>query len=164
MWVYFSPLDSEDSSCATILVEKTNIFLISGVMSFQTVGAGTSLAVQWLSLHTSNEGGTGLIPGQRTKIPHAMRCGCQKKEGIKIVGAKWAASVFLHNSYFLSGNNWVRGRSHLQTFTGGWAMWPALTNEREAEGKCITSERKWGNLDTIPGFLLCFCRDPGATS
>ena len=35
------------------------------------------------------------------------------------------------------------------------------TNEREAEGKCITSERKWGNLGTIPGFLLSFCRDPG---
>ena len=26
--------------------------------------------VQWLRLQVSNEGGTGLIPGQGTKIPH----------------------------------------------------------------------------------------------
>ena len=32
---------------------------------------GTSLAVQWLRLHASNAGGTGSIPGQGTKIPHA---------------------------------------------------------------------------------------------
>ena len=28
--------------------------------------------VQWLKLHTSNAQGVGLIPGQGTKIPHAM--------------------------------------------------------------------------------------------
>ena len=39
---------------------------------------GTSLAVQWLRLRTSTAGGTGLIPGRGTKIPHAVRCG-QKK-------------------------------------------------------------------------------------
>ena len=27
--------------------------------------------VQWLKLHHSNAGGTGLIPSQGTKIPHA---------------------------------------------------------------------------------------------
>ena len=32
---------------------------------------GTSLAVQWLRLCASNAGGTGSIPGQGTKIPHA---------------------------------------------------------------------------------------------
>ena len=32
---------------------------------------GTSLTVQWLRLRASNEGGTGLIPGGGTKIPHA---------------------------------------------------------------------------------------------
>ena len=32
---------------------------------------GTSLAVQWLSLCTSNAGSVGLIIGQGTKIPHA---------------------------------------------------------------------------------------------
>ena len=33
---------------------------------------GISLAVQWLRLHASNAGGTGLLPGQETKIPHAI--------------------------------------------------------------------------------------------
>ena len=34
---------------------------------------GTSLAVQGLRLHASNAGGTGSIPGQGTKIPHAKQ-------------------------------------------------------------------------------------------
>ena len=33
----------------------------------------TSLAVQWLRLHTCNAGREGLIPGQGTNIPHAMQ-------------------------------------------------------------------------------------------
>ena len=33
---------------------------------------GTSLAVQWLRLHASNVEGSGSMPGQETKIPHAM--------------------------------------------------------------------------------------------
>ena len=43
-------------------------------------GWGTPLAVQWLRLHASTAGGTGLIPGQGTKIPHATRCGKKKKK------------------------------------------------------------------------------------
>ena len=43
---------------------------------------GTSLAVQWLRLRTSTTGGTGLIPGQGTKIPHAAWCS-QKKRKLK---------------------------------------------------------------------------------
>ena len=42
--------------------------------------AGTSLAVQWLRLHTSTAGGTVSIPGQGTKIPHAALCGQKKKK------------------------------------------------------------------------------------
>ena len=34
---------------------------------------GNSLVVQWIGLHASTAGGTGLIPGWRTKIPHAAR-------------------------------------------------------------------------------------------
>ena len=30
-----------------------------------------SLVVQWLGLHASTAGGTGSVPGQGTKIPHA---------------------------------------------------------------------------------------------
>ena len=37
--------------------------------------SGTSLAIQWLRLHTSNVGGTGSIPGRGTKIPHATQRG-----------------------------------------------------------------------------------------
>ena len=33
---------------------------------------GTSLAVQWLRLHASNVEGSGSMPGQETKIPHAV--------------------------------------------------------------------------------------------
>ena len=32
---------------------------------------GTSLVVQWLRIHLATEG-VGSIPGQRTKIPHAL--------------------------------------------------------------------------------------------
>ena len=35
--------------------------------------AGTSLSVQWLRLQASTAGGTGLIPGQGTKILQAVR-------------------------------------------------------------------------------------------
>ena len=38
-----------------------------------------SLAVQWLRLCASNAGGTSLIPGQRTKIPHAVWLGQKTK-------------------------------------------------------------------------------------
>ena len=34
--------------------------------------------VQWLRLHASNAGGTGLVPDRGTEIRHATRCG-QKK-------------------------------------------------------------------------------------
>ena len=46
---------------------------------------GTSLAVQWLRLHTPNAGGTGSIPGQGTKIPRVAQCGLKKKELYKVV-------------------------------------------------------------------------------
>ena len=39
----------------------------------QSVGGGTSLAIQWLRLCTPNAGGTGLIPGQgRSHILHGV--------------------------------------------------------------------------------------------
>lgn len=41
-----------------------------------------SLAVLWLRLHASNTWGMGLMPGQRTKIPHAHGCGQKKKKKI----------------------------------------------------------------------------------
>ena len=35
---------------------------------------GTSLAVWWLRFHTSTARGTGSIPSEGSKIPHASRC------------------------------------------------------------------------------------------
>ena len=47
---------------------------------------GTSLAVQWLRLCTSNAGGAGSIPSQGTKIPHAVQC---DQKQIKWNETKW---------------------------------------------------------------------------
>ena len=41
--------------------------------------AGTSRAAQLLRLHASSASGAGLIPGQRTKIPHAVWHGQKTK-------------------------------------------------------------------------------------
>ena len=48
----------------------------------QIHSGGTSLAVQWLGLRASTAGGTGSIPGQGTKIPHAVWCSQKKKHRI----------------------------------------------------------------------------------
>ena len=39
-----------------------------------------SLAVQWLGFHASTSGGTGSIPHQGTKIPHATVVQPKKKK------------------------------------------------------------------------------------
>lgn len=41
---------------------------------------GASPVVQWLTLHTSTAGGTGSIPGLRTRLPHAVLRGQKKKK------------------------------------------------------------------------------------
>ena len=41
---------------------------------------GTSLVVQWLRLQASIAGGAGSIPGQGTKILHAVQHGQIKKK------------------------------------------------------------------------------------
>ena len=41
---------------------------------------GTFLMVQWLELHAFTAVGTGLIPDQGTKIPHAIQQKKKKKE------------------------------------------------------------------------------------
>jgi hypothetical protein len=45
---------------------------------------GTSLVVQWLILCASTEWGMGSIPGQGTKIPHAVRHGKKMEKKLKI--------------------------------------------------------------------------------
>ena len=48
-------------------------------MDFKT-SIGTTLAIHGLRLCTSNAGAIGMIPGQRTKMLHAMRYGKKKKK------------------------------------------------------------------------------------
>ena len=40
---------------------------------------GTSLVIQWSRPCTTSAGGMGSIPGQGTKIPHAVQCGQKPK-------------------------------------------------------------------------------------
>ena len=47
--------------------------------SIKTNEQGISLVVQRLRLQASNAGGVGSIPGQGTKILHAVQCGQIKK-------------------------------------------------------------------------------------
>ena len=49
-------------------------------MAFKNIITETSLAVQWLRLHTSNARGAGLIPGQGTKILHTAHHSQKKKK------------------------------------------------------------------------------------
>ena len=50
---------------------------------FRSVGISWDFpVVQWLRFHSSTAGGAGLIPGQRTKIPHAPWHGPQKSMSI----------------------------------------------------------------------------------
>ena len=44
---------------------------------------GTSLVIQWLIFHISTVGGTGSIPGWRTKILPAAQCGQKMKKRFK---------------------------------------------------------------------------------
>ena len=46
----------------------------------KTGEGGTSLVAQWLRLRAFTAGGTGSIPGQGTKIPHAAPGGQKKKK------------------------------------------------------------------------------------
>ena len=41
---------------------------------------GTFLVVQWLAVRTSEARGTGSLPGQGTKIPHAMWYGQENEK------------------------------------------------------------------------------------
>ena len=45
----------------------------TGVSCYQTPLPGTSLAVQWLKLHSFHAGGACSTPGQGTKIPLAVQ-------------------------------------------------------------------------------------------
>ena len=50
------------------------------IFFFFNCSNGDFLAVQWLRLCASNEGGMGSIPGRETKTPHATRQKKKKKQ------------------------------------------------------------------------------------
>ena len=64
-------------------IQEQTVVLTQGSWAdaeFPNSNRGTSLAVQWLRLCTSTAGDAGLIPGQGTKIPQAVRDGTAKKK------------------------------------------------------------------------------------
>ena len=85
-------------------------------------GAGTSLVVQWLRHHPSTARGSGSIPGQGRKVPHAIWCSqnIQKRknkprwgwEPLNVVwigkGCQWEAmcGVPAGASDYSSNSNW----------------------------------------------------------
>ena len=56
---------------------------------------GASLMVQWLRLHPSIAGDTGLIPGLGTKIPHAAWCSQRKRKERNVGDGGLPASLML---------------------------------------------------------------------
>ena len=48
--------------------------------SLELLNLETSLEIQWLGFWTSAAGGVDSIPGQGTKIPHAMRHGKKNRK------------------------------------------------------------------------------------
>ena len=54
--------------------------------------------IQWLRIHIPNAGGTGLIPGWETKIPHSAQCDQKdkkkKKKGKNTILSIWKSELF----------------------------------------------------------------------
>ena len=67
---------------------------------FKILGFGTSLAVPWVRFCASNAEGAGLIPGQGTKIPHAVQH--RKQTNKKILGFTSNISVLGRSMNFSS--------------------------------------------------------------
>ena len=65
------------------------------------VRAGISLVVQWLRLRDSTAGGTGLILGLGTKIPHAAGRGQKLKTNKKLVRAIQSVKIRTENGYMI---------------------------------------------------------------
>ena len=69
VWIYMSDFPSV---CLSFPICK---------MGYNSIG--TSLAVQWLGLHTSTAGSMDSVPGWRTKILQAVRCGQKKSINLR---------------------------------------------------------------------------------
>ena len=73
------------SNSTSLLSFNMDVFLkitfpyVSSLMVWNKRATGTPLVVQWFRLSTSTAGGSDLIFGQGTKIPHATQHGQKKK-------------------------------------------------------------------------------------
>ena len=89
MWKRLTSITKRKTTCPalsgfpiTTVNSPTQIFLILRwiwTLEDQNLCLGTSLVVQWLTLPASTVKGTGLIPGQGTKILRAALLGKKKK-------------------------------------------------------------------------------------
>ena len=74
------------SNSTSLLSFNMDVFLkitfpyVSSLMVWNKMTTGTPLVVQWFRLSTSTAGGSDLIFGQGTKIPHATQHGQKKKK------------------------------------------------------------------------------------
>ena len=70
---------------------------------------------QWLKLRTSNAGGAGSIPGQGTKIPHAV--GCSHKKGKKkseaVLAENFERDIFYSKGQEDGQNIWNKCQQYL---------------------------------------------------
>ena len=83
---------------------------------------GTFLAIQWLRLWTSTSGATGLIPGQGTKILHAMQCGKKERQKEK------------RKYHCLCLNNTQRAKCYCLAARCWWGAGEASLGPKTAEG------------------------------
>ena len=72
---------SYQGSLVCVCVCKSSTLLPKNISKMKYL-KGTSLAVQWLRLHTSAVGAVGSIPCQETKVPHAMWSRPKKKKNM----------------------------------------------------------------------------------
>ena len=87
----------EEIGCTPILADVSDPDQVTSL--YNKIHQGTSLVVQWLRLHTPKAGGTGLIPGRRTKIPHAKTVWLENQnQKSSIIYSK---KLFAHHIRFL---------------------------------------------------------------
>ena len=73
--------------CVCVCVKQVAVKTNKG-KAYLKWSPGTSLAVQWVRFQASDTGGTGLIPGQGTGIPHATRHEWMNEEIDRIAGVQ----------------------------------------------------------------------------
>ena len=95
-------LPSDPSPRVGPLDQLLDIFqdIISPIALKRHQAPGNSPVVQWLGLFAFTAESTGSIPSQRTKIPHATRCGQNKtKKSTKFPGP--LCPLLFHHTFYI---------------------------------------------------------------